>query len=243
MVSPFPAGFGPATYGRSFADVYDEWYAQVSDAQATAEFVAARLGDAQVLELGSGTGRLARSLAAVGLAVVGVDVSLDMLHRHQTVPAVGGDLAALPLRSRAFAGAVCAFNTLFNLPDTATQRRALSEAARVLVPGGLLFVEAMTGTGLDDAEPSSLGVSRIAVDRLVLSATLTDTTDQTITGQHVEIDAGGIRLRPWFVRWTTPAQLDAVATAAGLERIERYGDWDGTPFHPESPVHVSVYRS
>lgn len=243
MMSPFPAGFGPDTYGRSFADVYEEWYAQVSDARATAEFVAGRLGDGRVLELGSGIGRLARSLALAGLAVVGVDASVDMLRRHHTVSAVGGDLAALPLRSGGFAGAVCAFNTLFNLPDAPTQQRALSEAARVLVPGGLLFVEAMTGIGLEDAEPSSLGVARIAVDRLVLSATITDTTDQTIMGQHVEIDAGGIRLRPWFVRWTTPAQLDALAAEAGLERIERYGDWHGAPFETESPVHVSVYRS
>ena len=33
------AGFDAATYGDSFADVYDEWYPDVSDASATAEFV------------------------------------------------------------------------------------------------------------------------------------------------------------------------------------------------------------
>lgn len=242
MDSPFPEGFGPRTYGHSFADVYDQWYAQVSDAEATARFIAARLGHARVLELGSGTGRLARSLTEAGLGVVGVDVSLAMLRHHHRVPAVGGDLVALPFRPHAFAGALCAFNTLFNLPDAAAQQRAMTEAFRVLAAGGLLFVEAMTGSGLDDAEANSLGVARIAVDRLVLAATVTDADAQTITGQHVEIDAGGIRLRPWFVRWTTPPQLDALAGSAGLELLERYGDWEGTPFTPESPVHVSVYR-
>ena len=32
-------------YGRSFGDVYDRWYDQVTDAEATAEFVAARHPD------------------------------------------------------------------------------------------------------------------------------------------------------------------------------------------------------
>ena len=28
-------GYGPATYGDGFADVYDDWYADVSDVEGT----------------------------------------------------------------------------------------------------------------------------------------------------------------------------------------------------------------
>ena len=46
--------FGPDRYGESFADVYDEWYNDVSDAEATATFLD-RFGEQQlVLELGVG---------------------------------------------------------------------------------------------------------------------------------------------------------------------------------------------
>ena len=56
-----PAGYGPATYGDSFADVYDDWYADVTDADATAHRIRALAG------AGSRCGR--RSLAARSVLV------------------------------------------------------------------------------------------------------------------------------------------------------------------------------
>ena len=36
MIEPdVPADYGPATYGDAFADVYDDWYADISDVEAT----------------------------------------------------------------------------------------------------------------------------------------------------------------------------------------------------------------
>jgi hypothetical protein len=35
-------------------------------------------------------------------------------------------------------------------------------------------------------------------------------------GQYVDITEAGIALRPWHIRWATPAQLDEIAAAAGL---------------------------
>ncbi|MDA3038422.1 MAG: class I SAM-dependent methyltransferase, partial [Actinomycetota bacterium] len=59
--------FGPETYGDSFADVYDDWYRDISDPEATAEFVSRRVGPGPVLELGVGSGRLVRPLVDRGL--------------------------------------------------------------------------------------------------------------------------------------------------------------------------------
>ncbi len=91
------AAYGPATYGDDFADVYDDWYCDVSDVEATADTIeellrasgdgsaatsdATRTDGGRVLELGVGTGRLALAIAAKGIAIDGIDSSAAMLDR------------------------------------------------------------------------------------------------------------------------------------------------------------------
>jgi hypothetical protein len=194
------------------------------------------------LELGVGTGRLVDALQQAGLTVIGLDSSAAMLKasRAQT-PLVIADISAIPLRATAgIGGALCAFNTLFNLPTTGMQQEVFLQVASVLT--GPLVVEAMTGIELAEADTQSVGVSRLTADSLVLAATVIDHDAQTITGQHVDISQAGIQLRPWHLRWSTPAELDAMAERAGLELAERYSDWNQTPFEQSSEAHVSVYR-
>lgn len=251
MESPLLGSFGPSTYGDSFADVYDAWYHDISDPAATAAFVTSRSGPGPVAELGVGTGRLVDALLARGSAVVGFDASAAMLAACEERPGltrVLGDLAALPLPQRpgAIGGALCAFNTLFNLDSASKQAAMFAAVADALHPDGALVIEAITGVGLgaDSAEGGgdSVGISRIEADRLVLSATRVDVEAQTIIGQHVDITDGDIRLRPWRLRWTTPAQLDELAGLAGLRLAERYADWDESTFDDDADRHVSVYR-
>lgn len=240
-------GYRSDTYGEAFADIYDDWYQHVSDADATARFVTARCGGGAVLELGVGSGRLAVPLAAGGTTVVGVDASASMLERCR--PAVAGlpvhlvraDMAQVPLVGP-FGAVLCAFNTLFNLRTLDEQRSALADAARLVAADGVVVLEAATGEGLDTGPPSSVGVTRLSTDAVVLTATVLDRGEQVLSGQHVEISAEGIRLRPWRVRWVTPAQLDALAAEVGLALAERVGDWDGRPFDADCDRHVSVYR-
>lgn len=239
--------FGSGTYGESFADVYDDWYGDISDADATARFVDGRCGDGPVLELGVGTGRLALPIARRGRRVVGIDASPSMLAVCRDAAAglpvdlVRADLAALPVVGP-FGAALCAFNTLFNLASEAEQAALFQSLRRCLAPDGVVVIEAITGRDLADGPSSSVGVSRIEIDRVVLSATALDADAQTITGQHIDItETGGVRLRPWHLRWTTPTQLDALAASAGLVLSERFADVDGTPFDENSDRHVSTY--
>jgi SAM-dependent methyltransferase len=186
-------------------------------------------------------------LATIGLEVVSIDALASMLAicraatEALTVRLVRADMAALPLRG-GFGAVLCAFNTLFNLANEADQRQAVVDAARLLTPDGVLVVEAVTGEGLDDGPRSSVGVSRMTADEVVLSATVLDADAQVISGQHIELGPAGVRLRPWRLRWLTPDQLDGLAADAGLTRHERHGDWDESPFGPTSDRHVSVYR-
>jgi len=39
-----------------------------------------------------------------------------------------------------------------------------------------------------------------------------------------------------------PGELDLMARLAGMERRERWADWDETPFTSESRSHISVWE-
>ncbi|HYZ99031.1 MAG TPA: class I SAM-dependent methyltransferase [Acidimicrobiales bacterium] len=255
-------GYGPSTYGDRFADVYDDWYGHASDTAATVERVAALAtavaGRGPVLELGGGSGRLVLPLAERGLDTWTIDASLAMVRRLRAkaggpgVHTVVADMAALPLAGGPrFAVVLCAFNTLFNLTTAEDQRRCVREAAERLVPGGGRFVvEAFVpptadrdGLGLDDRSDAVSAVEprHIGLDEVVLTVSRLDPATHLITGQHLQITEGGIRLRPWVLRYLAPGELDALAEEAGLRLVERHGGWRGEAFTADSSVHVSTY--
>jgi SAM-dependent methyltransferase len=245
-------GYDPSTYGDRFADVYDDWYGDVTDVAACTARLAAMVaasGGGPVLELGVGSGRLAIPLAAHGVEVHGVDASTAMLDRMRgkaggdAIRVTVGDMAELALVDPPpFALVVVAFNTFFNLPDAELQQRCLDRVAALLAPEGRFVLEAFVPG--DDLAPSSHAVTprRITADEVVLTVSEVDTSAQTITGQHVHLRESGIRLRPWHLRYATPDQLDAMAQRAGLELDVRHAGWAGEPFTETSTVHVSTYR-
>ena len=247
MVGDGSAGFGPARYGDSFADVYDEWYADVSDAEATATFVD-RFGESQrILELGVGTGRLSTPLARSGHRVVGIDASLAMLERFHGVEdpfvslAVGADMAVLPFSDDSFDTVLVATNTLFNLFEAGSQQTCFEECHRVLRLGGRLIVEAMVPAPPDPHLDRLVTTKSLTVDTAVLTATVRDIENQEITGQHIEISEAGIRMRPWKIRYSTPTQLDEMAGAAGFRLGDRFADWAENPFTEDDHSAVSTY--
>jgi SAM-dependent methyltransferase len=240
-------GYRPTTYGDAFADVYDAWYADVSPPADTTAFLRDRV-DGLVVELGSGTGRLAGPLHDAGLPVVGVDASVSMLRRSvsrsPSVAVVAADMAEPPIRDRSAAAVLVAFNTLFNLPSSALQRRALRRAAEMLRPGGVVVVEAFVpGDGADE-RADHVDVVRLDADSVVLRVSRTDPDGRTVSGHHVELrDGQPVRLRPWHVHYTDPDGLDRLAASAGLTLVERHGGWRDQPFDGGSPLHVSVFSA
>ena len=73
-------GFGRSTYGDGFADVYDDWYGSLGDVEDRNDRAWTRSRvRGPLLELGVGTGRLARPLALRGRDVTGIDASAAML--------------------------------------------------------------------------------------------------------------------------------------------------------------------
>ena len=143
----------------------------------------------------------------------------------------------------AFTVVFAAFNTLFNLGSVDAQQRCLQRVASLLAPDGLLVIEAFVPADAGEAGASgSITPRHITADEVVLSVSQHDEREQTITGQHIHVTEQGIRLRPWHLRYARPAELDAMAEAAGLSLAWRHADWVETPFGPDAGVHVSAYR-
>jgi len=244
-------GYHEASYGDGFADVYDEWYEGVTDVGSTTEGLVALAAGGSVLELGIGTGRLALPLAAAGLQVHGIDTSTAMLERLEAkcaatqprpdVTGVLGDMVdALP--NGPFSLVFVAYNTFFSLLTEERQRGCFAAVARVLAPGGAFVVEAFVPDPFQEPD-RSVTVRSVQADRVVLSVSTSDPGDQRAEGQYVDItETGGVRLRPWSIRWATPIQLDTMAEAAGFRLESRFEDFVGTQFGPDSARHVSVYR-
>jgi SAM-dependent methyltransferase len=246
-------GYDDASYGEGFADVYDDWYADITDVDTTVATLAMLADGGRVLELGVGTGRLAIPLAAAGLHVHGIDSSAAMLQRLAAKP--GGDrhfndkvnvslgdmVDELP--AGPFTLAFIAYNTIWNLLTEDRQRRCFKEVAKRLTDGGAFVVEAFVPDPALHDPPSQVGVRSMTVDRVVLSVTLGTVAEQRAEGHFIDIsEAGGVRLRPWSVRWLTVEQLDEMAAAAGLALAERWQAFDRSPFSAASTRHVSVYR-
>lgn len=248
-------GYGPATYGDGFADVYDDWYEALEGLDAAVAATAAVAAGGRVLELGVGSGRLAVPLAAGGLEVWGLDASPAMLARLAERPGGGGVRAVLgdmadPRPALAGAGAdpdagfaavVVAFNTFFLLAAEAAQRACLAAVAGLLAPGGRLLVEAYVPADPPADAETVLEPRAVELDRVVFTVSTHRPAEQVVHGQHVELRDGGVRLRPWVLRYLHPGQLDELAAGAGLDLVERWAGWDRTPFHEGAPLHVSVY--
>ena len=187
-------------------------------------------------------------MAATGLQVVGVDSSEAMLDRlterdvTSDVTAIRGDMVD-DLPDGPFDAALVAYNTIFNLLDESAQRRCFVEVARRLRPGGAFVVEAFVPDSDRRARPASdVSVRTLAVDHVVLSVSVDDPDNQRAEGQFVHVsESGGVRLRPWSIRWATPAQLDEMADRAGLTLVERCSDMAGAHFDDDSSQHVSIY--
>lgn len=98
----------------------------------------------RILDVGCGEGGLVRFLTREGARVVGLECSAVQLHRAGAAPRLGeesyvfGQGEDLPFEDRSF-DAVVFSNSLHHVAP-ARMDRALTEAGRVLRPGGLLYV-------------------------------------------------------------------------------------------------------
>lgn len=202
------------------------------------------------LELAIGTGRVALPLAERGVPVSGIELSEAMVAElrakaggaAESIPVVIGDMSSAQAPDRGtFTLAYLVFNTIMNLTEQEAQVRCFQNAADHLAPGGVFVVETMVPElrRLPAGErfvPFSLTPSHIGIDEY-------DVVKQGLTSHHVETRPDGSVTRSSIpFRYVWPAELDLMASLAGMRRVGRWADWGRRPFTSESTSHVSVWR-
>ncbi len=240
------------TYGDSFADVYDEWYHDLDVIDDCIEFLIQLAEGGRVLELGVGTGRIAIPLATrgstFGVNVVGIDSSVAMLKRLEAkqfdndarVDAVLGHMVR-DMPEGPFSVVLLAYNTLFNLLSADEQLECLCSAATRLAPGGHVVVDCFVpASELPHFVPSH--VQRTIPNGVVTSEAAVNTVQQRVDGVFTEVLTDGRRIeRPWSIRYSSVAEIDAMATLAGLKCEQRWCNYGRDYFTDESARHISVY--
>lgn len=159
----------------------------------------------RALDLASGTGDLARGVAARGARPVGLDITHRMMqlahHRTPQMPFVTGDMTALPFAHAAFDLVTTGYG-LRNVPDLGV---AIEEIARVLRPGGRLL-------SLDFNNPESAVVRAIYLAYLTIVGSL--------LGFVLHGDPDTYRYIPESIRrYPGAGDITALLTARGFDRV------------------------
>lgn len=109
-----------------------------------------------VLDIGGGTGAVAKAAAAAGATVVTADRSLDMARvAGMRWPSVRTDALALPFRDDSCFAVLAGF-----LLNHAAPGAALNELARVAAPGGVVLASTWAGGDTDPVKAAIDGVLR-----------------------------------------------------------------------------------
>ncbi len=207
-------------YGDHNASFYDQIYPNVEPGLLACLQTLA--DDGPVLELGTGTGRVAIPLAARGVSIHGIDASMSMIRSLQGRPGGG----TIPLQHGDFAEALLGgpyrlvfalASTLRLLPSADRLRQCFANIAAHLMPDGKLLLE--------DHDPESVTETPVLIE--------------------VPIHTGA-GLKTYRVRYLAldSSEVDALATEAGLKLVARWRDWRHTPWAAGSSGpqrHVSIY--
>jgi len=223
-----------------------------------------------VLELGTGTGRIAILMAMSGIDVIGIDNSPAMLERcrekmHAIGPIKGSvalvcaNMTQFELAAR-FPFIAMPYRAFMHLLTPEDQRRCLMTAHRHLEDNGVLILDSWAATpaaivtilGAPEAEDLKCigryplpGRNETLLHRCAISC---DESHQRIIETHViqEVDEhekvrDEVRL-PLVRVWTTPREMDNLVRLCGFNVVDVLGDFAGRPFTPESTEMIWVLK-
>lgn len=204
-------------------------------------------GAARVLELGCGSGRVLSALVEVADDVWGVD--LDPAHlafARLTSPGatvVLGNMRDVPLEGT-FDRIVIPYCGLWTLPSDEEIAQCLRHIAQLLTPGGVLLFDVYA---IDEDEVDDLMYEDEDEEELGdyamgdINATVTERT-MPIPGQERSLKAEYCYKMSDGKEWrqvvhqhfVTPNALVDLCAQAGLEVVQRSGDFYGSPYHRQA---------
>src|SRR5204863_7533001 len=227
-------------FGERVAATYDDPSAEMFQAgvvDAVAGVLAELAGAGRALELGVGTGRIARPLARRGVRVHGIDLSRAMVARLRAKP--GGDAIGVTIGDFAttrvdgtFSLVYLVFNTIMNLTTQVAQVACFRNVAAHLEPGGCFVIE----VGVPELRrlPPGETIRAFHVSETRWGLDEYDVASQGLTSHHFEIVDGRVERLSVPFRYAWPAELDLMAQLAGMTLRERWGGWRREPFTSDS---------
>ncbi len=249
----------PRPYGGQ-AHLYDFEYLNYTD---DIPFYLNRLGEhhlrGPLLELGTGTGRVAIPLAEAGFQVVGIDLSVPMLRRarrrRHVLPAEVArrlrfarmDMTSFSFRER-FDAVLIPFSALAMLQEPEQRRACLERSAAHLPSGGLLWIDLFAPSLL---EPPAGGAPvhyqstfRIPPYGHTIEKTVEERYDPVRRVKNVRYHfrkkpyLGERILSEFTVEFALARigeeELEQAVSAAGFDLEAKFGDYRDHPYGPKS---------
>lgn len=242
-----------------FAELYDLFYADFEEDIAMYLGFAGRIAG-PILEVGSGTGRVALALAEEGYTVVGLELSeamraiaqhkADRAQRTDRVTFVVGDMRRFALDQH-FGLIIVPLNTFLHNLTLDDQLATLVCFKKHLRPGGLLVLDCFNPDPAQVADDGRLIVQRSVIDRDTGQAALLLLSRTTDWGQQLQeitylvdrSDQNGIVRRAVLhtsFRFILRHEMQLVLKRGGFDLKDVYGSYELEPFATGSDKLIAV---
>jgi len=243
----------------SFAELYDLFYDDFTeDIEMYLGF--AKRTSGSILEIGSGTGRVALALAEEGHTVVGLELSeamravaqrkADRAQLTDRVEFIAGDMRRFKL-DRHFGLIIVPINTFLHNLTVEDQLASLACFKKHLRPGGLLVLDCFNPDPAHAADDRRLIVQRSIIDRDTGQAAMLMLSRATDWGQQLQEitylidrpDQNGMIQRavlPATFRFIFRHELHLLLKLGGFDLKEVYGTYELDPFEAGSDKLIGV---
>ncbi|MEO9863661.1 MAG: class I SAM-dependent methyltransferase [Yoonia sp.] len=234
-------------FDQAIAESYDRIHGDGSSAaeRLVASVLRDLAFDGTALEFAIGTGRIAVPLHHAGVRVQGIELSAAMVDQLRQkpegadIPAVVGDMTTTRVDG-AFSLVFLVYNTIDNLTTQDAQVACFANAAAHLTTGGHFVIETL----VPPIQKIPFGETMRAFNRSDTHWGIDefDVVTQNYASHHVRLEEETYVKNTVPFRYAWPAELDLMARTAGMRLVDRWADWDKSPFTATSPSHVSVWR-
>ncbi|NOT34330.1 MAG: class I SAM-dependent methyltransferase [Candidatus Eisenbacteria bacterium] len=238
------------------AELYDLSYAWYDADRAFYVGESSRAGG-PVLEVGCGSGRLLIPAAAAGADIDGIDLEpamLDLLRAKAARAGLTPHVAQADMRDftlpRRYALITIPFRALLHNLTAEDQLATLRCCREHLAPGGRLllnlffpsmaFIQAKDGVPQLEREfthPESMALVKMESTTHYDRVRQTLTTDRTVTETPAS-SAPRVHRYAFTLRWIWKAEMELLLRAAGFERFEVRGGFEGAPFERDDQEMV-----
>ena len=230
---------GADLFGDDYLWFYDGMLEERSDADV--ELIVRLLeppAGAELLDVPCGHGRIANRLAARGMRVTGLDLTVGFLElARERAAAAGveveylqGDMRELPFEGRF--DALVNWFTSFGYFDDDTNRRVLEGFRRALRPGGRLLLELASRdlliTSLPRHDAPAVWLAERDDDLMIDKVTL-DTARGRSHTERIVVRGGRVRRQEFSLSQPSASELAEWLREAGFDQVELF-DESGAAF-------------